>query len=357
MAVFGGGSSWVAYNRTMAHAALSYNRRSQFAGNTMARWLDAALDYIPRWIEFQMRLHEQPGCVIAIAHRGRLVLEQAFGHADLARDIALTPRHRFRVASHSKSFAAASVMKLRDQDRLRLDDRAGRYVKGLHPAVARTTIAQLLSHSAGLTRDGHDSGQFNDRRPFVSRQELMAALASPPVIEPNTRFKYSNHGFGLAGLVVEAVTGEPYLAWVKREIIDAAGLDETHADMPVPRGTPVARGHSAKWPLGRRVVIPGDNRTNAIAPIIGVGETSTRPTNHRRTNQTQGINEYFRLHRMPGPVVDAINNAAQSVVDDVMRIRQHPLVPGHIPIHGYIYDVKTGRLELVASASAAGTAR
>jgi carbonic anhydrase len=52
-----------------------------------------------------------------------------------------------------------------------------------------------------------------------------------------------------------------------------------------------------------------------------------------------------------------ISDAAQSVVDDVTRIREHPLVPGHIPIHGYIYDVKTGRLDEIAAASVAGTAR
>ena len=81
----------------------------------MDKWIGAALDYIPRWLEYQMRLSEQPGCVIAIAYKGKLVLEQAFGHADLAQGIALTPRHRFRVASHSKSFTAAGVLKLREQ--------------------------------------------------------------------------------------------------------------------------------------------------------------------------------------------------------------------------------------------------
>ena len=57
-------------------------------------------------------------------------------------------------------------MKLREQGKLKLDDTAGQYVAGLHPAVARVTIAQLLSHSAGLIRDGDDAGQFLDRRPF-----------------------------------------------------------------------------------------------------------------------------------------------------------------------------------------------
>jgi carbonic anhydrase len=49
-----------------------------------------------------------------------------------------------------------------------------------------------------------------------------------------------------------------------------------------------------------------------------------------------------------------ISDNAQSVVEDVTRIRSHPLVPGSIPIHGYIYDVGTGRLVEVPSATAAG---
>jgi carbonic anhydrase len=51
-----------------------------------------------------------------------------------------------------------------------------------------------------------------------------------------------------------------------------------------------------------------------------------------------------------------ISDRDQSVVDDVRRIREHPLVPASIPIHGYVYDVRTGRLEEVAGATEAGRA-
>jgi CubicO group peptidase (beta-lactamase class C family) len=240
----------------------------------MDRWLKAALDYIPRWIDFQMRQSEQPGCAIAIAHRGRLVLEQAFGHADLSRKVTLTPRHCFRVASHSKSFTAAGILKLREQGRLRLDDGAGQHVAGLHRGVARVTLAQLLSHSAGIIRDGTDAGQWTDRRPFLSAAELRADLARSLIIEPNTRFKYSNHGYGLLGLVIEALTGQPYTTWISREIAEAAGLEETWPDMPLPRGIPMARGHSARLPLGRRVLIPGDNPTRGLAAATGFVSTA-----------------------------------------------------------------------------------
>jgi CubicO group peptidase (beta-lactamase class C family) len=239
----------------------------------MESWVQSATEYILSWIEFQVRASQQPGCIVAIAHRGKVVAEYAFGHANLVTGEKLTPRHRFRIASHSKSFTAAGIMKLRERRKLRLDDPVGQYVKGLYPQVAETTIAQILSHSAGLTRDGTASGQYSDRRPFLSPEELFADLKSPPTIEPNTRFKYSNHGFGLLGLVIEAITGEPYRVWIEREIVEATDLRETQSDMPIAKGTPFARGHTPRLPAGRRLVIPGEYLENAIRPAGGFVST------------------------------------------------------------------------------------
>lgn len=163
---------------------------------------------------------------------------------------------------------------MRGEGKLSLDDRVGRYVQGLHPAIAEATITQLLSHSAGIVRDGTDSGQWQDARPFLDDLELRADLTAAPTIEANTRFKYSNHGFGLIGLVIEAVTGAPYREWIRRAIIEPAGLGETEPDMPLTATAPAARGHSSKLPLGRRVVIPGGNPTNALAAATGFVSTA-----------------------------------------------------------------------------------
>jgi D-alanyl-D-alanine carboxypeptidase len=239
----------------------------------MTEWLRAALDYVPRWLEYQVEHTQQPGCAVAIAHQGEIVLDQAFGVANLVTGARLTPRHRFRVASHSKTFTAAGILKLKDLGRLRLDDTAGTFVQGLHPDVAAVTVQQLLSHSAGLVRDGADSGQFSDRRPFRSAAELRADLAVAQPIGAAERFKYSNHGFGLLGLIIEAVTGESYTAWIMREIVAAAGLSETAADIGLATGS-LSSGHSTRLPLGRRLAIPGDNPTNDVASATGFVSTA-----------------------------------------------------------------------------------
>lgn len=253
----------------------------------MDTWLKAALDHLPRWLDHQLRHTQQPGLSLAVVQHGKPVLTAAFGHADASRGVALTPQHRFRVASHSKTFTAAAVMKLREQGRLRLDDAAGRFVAGLHPQLARATLAQLLSHTAGLVRDGGDAGQWAERRPFLDDAELRADLALAPVLDANTRFKYSNHGFGLLGLVIEAVTGEPYTDWVAREIVAASGLADTLPDVPDSTGTAgaataqalaalnLASGHSALWPAGRRLVVPATMSTRALAAATGFVSTAS----------------------------------------------------------------------------------
>ena len=240
----------------------------------MEPWLPYAINYISDWIAFQMRISQLPGCTIAITYRGKVVFEAAFGTANLDTGEKLTPRHRFRIASHSKSFTAAGIMKLRERRKLRLDDPVGNYVKGLHPRIAEATLAQLLSHSAGLTRDGADGGQFADRRDYLHAKELLADLQQPPVIEASSRLKYSNHGFGFLGLVIEAITSEPYRDWIAREIVAGTGLRETTPDMLPTKGVAFARGHTPKLPLDRRLVIPGDNSAHAMAAAAGFVSTA-----------------------------------------------------------------------------------
>jgi CubicO group peptidase (beta-lactamase class C family) len=238
-------------------------------------WLSAALTYLPPWLEFQLRQYQQPGCTVAIVHQGEVIFELALGTAELGSGEALTPRHRFRVGSHSKTFTAAGLMVLRERGRISLDDPIACYLSGLHPVVSQVTVAQVLMHSAGLTRDGTAGGQFDDWRPFADREEVLANLAAPSPLEPNTRFKYSNHGYALLGLIIEAITGEPYGTWITREVIEAFGLTETLPDAPPLRDTPFARGHTGRQPLGERLIVPGDLTTRAIAPAGGFVSTAS----------------------------------------------------------------------------------
>src|SRR5215467_14441421 len=137
---FGGTRAPAAASRSRSSTRALARRKSNGAvrrtverrKTSMTRWLDAALDYLPQWLEYQLRHTGQPGVAIAVADRGEVVLDAAFGAADLTTGERMTPRHLFHVASHSKSFTAAGVMKLVEQRKLRLDVPVGTLVDGLH---------------------------------------------------------------------------------------------------------------------------------------------------------------------------------------------------------------------------------
>lgn len=292
----------------------------------MTAWLKPALAYLPQWFDYRVTQLGLPGASLAVAQGGKIVLAHATGVANLTTSEKLTPAHRYRFASHSKTFTATAVMKLVEQGRLRLDDRAGTHVSGLHPDVAAATIAQLLSHTSGITRDGEDTGQWSDRRPFLNEADLRAALAVPQPIPANTRMKYSNHAFGLAGLVIAAVTGEPYNDWVAREVVAKFGLTDTTPDTPLPKGTPFARGHSGPMLLGRRFVIPSDNCTNALAAATGFVSTPSD------------------LARFFGSLDPAAKSSVLSIASRREMTRQHwPIIGSHPPRH---YGLGTARVDI-----------
>jgi D-alanyl-D-alanine carboxypeptidase len=206
---------------------------------------------------------------------GKLTWTFAGGVANAHTGTPLTHAHRGRFASHSKTFTAAAFLLLRERGLLQLDDKVGNYVSGLHKDLASARLEQLLSHSAGVVRDGSDSGQFQDRRPYLSAKELLTDLKKPPPLRAGTQLKYSNHGYGLLGLVLEKVTETPYCTWMHEHILRPCKLSHTSPDFTtMQEGALFANGHTGLWPYGRHV-IPADNACQAMAPAAGFVSTAS----------------------------------------------------------------------------------
>ncbi len=158
------------------------------------------------------------------------------------------------------------------------------------------------------------------------------------MIEPSTRLKYSNHGFGLLGLAIEAITGEPYRDWIAREIVDACGLRETSPDMPLAKpvpstkAVPFARGHTPRRPLGRRLVIPGDNPAHAIASAAGFVSTAA------------DVARFFA--QLAPNAKRSVLSAAQPPGDDPKTLAQSGFKPGRLLRPGH-HERQHRRLGLV----------
>ncbi len=238
--------------------------------------LRAGVAYANQWVEYQQDRRDLPGVVVAIWHDDRLLLSRGYGYADLERQIPMTPRHIFRVASHSKTFTATAVMQLMEQGKLRLDDPLAASIPWLEQqdGLARVTIRQALSHSTGLVRDGNDADYWQLDAAFPDGDELRRmAEDGGAVLAANEAFKYSNIGYGLLGLVIEAAGGMPYHEYVKRHIVDRLGLPDTGPETDAHARERLVTGYTARRLGLPRRPIP-DVSTGALAPATGFYSTA-----------------------------------------------------------------------------------
>ena len=140
---------------------------------------------------------------------------------------------QYRIGSLTKTFIAVLVMRLRDEGLLDLADPLGKHLDAGRAASA--TIAQLLSHTAGLASE--TPGPWWERSPGDLRPALTDILGSAP--HPAGRlFHYSNPGYGLLGALVGQLRGHGWEQALRQEILGPLGMDRTTVS-PEP---PHARG-------------------------------------------------------------------------------------------------------------------
>ena len=152
----------------------------------------------------------------------------------------------YRIASVSKGFTAATVLRLRDQGVLSLDAPITDFVPvfrqaGKGPQFSPPTVRQLLSMSGGLPTDD----PWADRQESITNEELWDFVAGGVYLTtaPGTVFQYSNLGYALVGQVVEAVTGRRFHDVATEEILKPLGLTSTGYEVTVVPNERLARGY------------------------------------------------------------------------------------------------------------------
>lgn len=268
--------------------------------------VEDVLTYYRSLLGFSQKYLRVPGVQAAVYAGDRVALSCAFGHADVANGVELTERHLFRIASHSKTFTAVAVMRLVERDRLRLDDTAGQHVPELGGTqVGDLTVRDLLAHAAGVIRDSKLGDFWQLDREFPDRDQLLAILKEPDavVLPANDRFKYSNIGYGLLGLIVEAAAGKTYAEFVEAEIVDRLGLSDLGPELDPARADDYAVGYSSLSYATERVPIEHVD-TRALAAATGFYGTA------------RDVVRYFSAHFL---------GDERLISDGSKRLMQHPL--------------------------------
>jgi CubicO group peptidase (beta-lactamase class C family) len=165
-----------------------------------------------------------PSVSAGVFRDDEVVWSGAVGLADAEQGVEATPETQYAVASITKTFTAASVLQLRDEGKLDLDEPLSRYLpEAVH---ASPTLRRMLAHASGLQRE--PPGEVWETLAFPAEEELLGRLdEAEQVLAPGEAWHYSNLAYALLGHVVARVSGTPFRDHVQERLLGPLGLTRT----------------------------------------------------------------------------------------------------------------------------------
>jgi CubicO group peptidase (beta-lactamase class C family) len=173
-----------------------------------------------------------PGLAVALVHHGRVSWAMGHGLADHATRRTVTATTRFQAASASKPVATWGVLRLVEQGRIDLDEPVVGHLRRWRPPPSPfdtdgITVRRLLSHTAGLSVHGY-AGLRSDRPlpPIVASLSGEAGGSFPVELleAPGRRWLYSGGGYSVLQLLVEELTGRPFAAFMRTQVLAPLGM-------------------------------------------------------------------------------------------------------------------------------------
>ncbi len=221
--------------------------------------LEASLDPIVR---AAMAQHGTPGLMLAVVDAGRVVLAKGYGVRSLPSGPAPDVDTVFAIGSISKAVTAVGAMLLVQDGRLRLDEPAAKYLPGLPERWRSITVRQFMTHTSGV--------------PQVPRAASFAAAlgrtaGEPMTFRPGADQEYNNFNFAVIGKVVEAVSGQPYLDFMRQRVFAPLHMSSTGVRV---ESADRATGYTAGPGGGLRSGAPGFAAGDYGVPSGGLESTA-----------------------------------------------------------------------------------
>ncbi len=191
---------------------------SLIATASMPAWARERTTHLRR----ELHRHDFPGLVGAVFHTTGSPRVAAVGHSDRAAGTPMSIGSVGRIASITKVISGMAILRLRDMQKLTLDDRLSQHLPELaafDPDDAPIRLRHLLTHTSGLQRDV-PHGNVTTEDMFIRLVARSARTKHPA----GSKVMYSNLGMGLVGPIVRRVSGVAYRSYVEREIAGPLGL-------------------------------------------------------------------------------------------------------------------------------------
>ena len=200
--------------------------RAQSAASTA--WTDAAEQarQIARAGLIEQNL---PGLSVAVGVGGEIVWAEGFGWANIEKRLPVEPATRFNIGTASMVLTSAGVGLLLEKDQLKLDEKIQTYVPEFSEKQWPVTLRHLMAHVAGVRRDAGDEEPIGARCDQTT--EGLARFSTKPLLfEPGTKFHDTTYGWVLISAAVDAVGGEPFFTFMRKQVFEPLGMNDTNTD-------------------------------------------------------------------------------------------------------------------------------
>ena len=297
-----------AFSAVAAHAAAQTRSPLELTADDVGNAIDPAM---ATWIG----KHKGPGAVVVVVNRDGAVFAAGYGFSDIADKKPFTADTTLvRPGSISKLFTAIAVMQLVAVGKLDLDRDVNGYIDFAIPTPeggVPVTLRRLLTHRAGF--EEHVRGLFSREREPEPLGRWLANNLPRRLFPKGDVEAYSNYGVALAGYIVERVSGEPYVAYMQRHILDPLGMTHSTFQQPLPDELAplMARGY-------RRSDMPPQAyfETISAAPAGALSATGA------------DIGRFMRAF-LNGGELDGVRILSRARLDEMMT-PEHPTPAGYI---------------------------
>lgn len=290
-----------------------------------AKSLEAFVDGV---MMTSMRNNNTAGAVVAIMVNDELVLAKGYGYSDVDRKIAVDPETTlFRIGSVSKLFTYTAMMQLHEQGKLDLEANIQDYLPNLK--IPETfpepiKVKHLFTHTAGF--EERLMGLFaKDESRVLPLQDLLAGDLPARVRKPGLVSSYSNHSLGIAGLIVENISGMSWADYVRVNILDPLGMQYATAHQPVPAGLMQYSSIGYRW-------IDGEFQAQGFEfiPLASAGTVSASAI---------AMTRFMKAH-LNGGTVDGARILTNATVEQM----HSPLYKVHGSLDAWLYGFSQGSI-------------
>lgn len=187
--------------------------------------------WVENYMNFSVKFDKFSG-VVLVSHNGKKVFAKAYGMANYELQVPNTLDTKFRIGSVSKTFTAAAITKLYQENKIDLDASICKYLDECPAFWEKITIRQLLSHTSGIVSfTGLPEAKGNFLLLEHTSKEIVDLFRTKQLESaPGEKYNYNNSGYYLLGLIIEKVSGSPLEQYLQNNFFIPLQLKNTGVD-------------------------------------------------------------------------------------------------------------------------------